>query len=56
LNKVGQFCIDLKLAAAYRGEVTKGLFFRGKDPLPFGDQIRSVKETIAYLLGEKVSA
>ena len=55
LNKVGQFCIDLKLAAAYRGEVAKGLFFRGKDPLPFGDQIRSVKETIGYLLSGKNS-
>lgn len=29
LEKVGQFCIDLKLAAAWRGEVDKGLFFRG---------------------------
>ena len=54
LNKVGQFCIDLKLSAAFRGEVSKGLFFRGADPLPFGDKIRSVKETIHYLLnGEK---
>ncbi|TIC78678.1 NAD(P)H-dependent flavin oxidoreductase [Crenobacter intestini] len=50
LSKVGQFCIDLKLAAAFRGEVSKGLFFRGKDPLPFGEQIRSVRETIDYLL------
>lgn len=50
LDKVGQFCIDLKLAAAWRGETDKGLFFRGKDPLPFGHAIRSVKETIAYLL------
>lgn len=54
LNKVGQFCIDLKLSAAFRGEVSKGLFFRGADPLPFGDKIRSVKETIHYLLsGER---
>ena len=50
LDKIGQFCIDLKLAAAFRGEVNKGLFFRGKDPLPFGNQIRSVKDTIEYLL------
>jgi nitronate monooxygenase len=50
LDKVGQFCIDLKLAAALRGETDKGLFFRGKDPLPFGHSIRSVKETISYLL------
>ncbi|MFV2028991.1 NAD(P)H-dependent flavin oxidoreductase [Neisseria sp. S1] len=50
LEKVGQFCIDLKLAAAWRGEVDKGLFFRGKDPLPFGNAIKSVQETIHYLL------
>ncbi|WP_239352799.1 NAD(P)H-dependent flavin oxidoreductase [Snodgrassella communis] len=50
LEKVGQFCIDLKLAAAWRGETDKGLFFRGKDPLPFGSAMRTVKETIDYLL------
>ena len=50
LSKAGQFCIDLKLSAAYRGEVSKGLFFRGKDPLPFGEQMRSARETIEYLL------
>lgn len=54
LAKVGQFCIDLKLAAAFRGEVSKGLFFRGADPLPFGDAIRSASETMHYFLtGEK---
>ena len=54
LAKVGQFCIDLKLAAAFRGEVSKGLFFRGSEPLPFGDAIKSVQETIQYFLsGEK---
>ncbi|MGL6071449.1 NAD(P)H-dependent flavin oxidoreductase [Craterilacuibacter sp.] len=50
IAKAGQFCIDLKLSAAYRGEVSKGLFFRGKDPLPFGEQMRSARETIEYLL------
>lgn len=50
LSKVGQFCIDLKLSAAYRGEVTKGLFFRGADPLPFGSAMRSARETIEYFL------
>lgn len=50
LAKAGQFCIDIQLAAAWRGEVDKGLFFRGKDPLPFGNTIRSVRETIQYLL------
>ncbi|TJZ77571.1 NAD(P)H-dependent flavin oxidoreductase [Chitiniphilus eburneus] len=54
LAKVGQFCIDLKLAAAMRGEVSKGLFFRGADSLPFGDAIRPVRELLDYLLtGQK---
>ena len=50
LEKAGQFCIDLKLSEAFRGEVDKGLFFRGKDPLPFGTAIKSVRETVEYLL------
>jgi nitronate monooxygenase len=54
IAKIGQFCIDLKLAAAFRGEVSKGLFFRGAEPLPFGETIRSARELIHYLLsGEK---
>jgi nitronate monooxygenase len=40
----GQFCIDHQLAAALRGDVKKGLFFRGAGALPFGDQIRSVRD------------
>jgi nitronate monooxygenase len=47
----GQFCIDHQLAAAMRGEVAKGLFFRGAGALPFGDEIRSVRELIERLLG-----
>ena len=50
IAKFGQFCIDLKLAAALRGEVDKGLFFRGAAALPFGTAIRPVRELIAYLL------
>ena len=50
LSKVGQFCIDLKLWSAFRGEVGKGLFFRGSETLPFGPAIRSVKELMDYLL------
>lgn len=46
----GQFCIDLKLAAAMRGEVDKGLFFRGRSKLPFDNAIRSVRELIDHLL------
>ncbi len=39
----GQFCIDQRLAAALRGEVDKGLFFRGAGALPFGDRIATVR-------------
>jgi nitronate monooxygenase len=46
----GQFCIDHQLAAALRGDVKKGLFFRGVGALPFGDQIRSVRELVERLL------
>ena len=46
----GQFCIDHQLAAALRGETHKGLFFRGVGALPFGDQIRPVRELMARLL------
>ena len=46
----GQFCIDTQLAAALRGDVKKGLFFRGVGTLPFGDQIRSVRELLVRLL------
>ena len=46
----GQFCIDTQLAAALRGDVKKGLFFRGAGTLPFGQRIVSVPELIARLL------
>jgi len=46
----GQFCIDNQLAAALRGDVKKGLFFRGVGDLPFGTQIRSVRELMERLL------
>ena len=46
----GQFCIDTHLAAALRGEVNRGLFFRGVGALPFGAEIRSVRELMQYLL------
>lgn len=46
----GQFCIDNQLAAAMRGDTRKGLFFRGAGALPFGDQIRSVRELMQHLL------
>jgi nitronate monooxygenase len=46
----GQFCIDTQLAAALRGDVKKGLFFRGAGALPFGEHIASVRDLIERLL------
>jgi nitronate monooxygenase len=50
IAKIGQFCIDTQLAAALKGDVAKGLFFRGAAALPFGREIRTVRELIDYLL------
>jgi nitronate monooxygenase len=50
LKDWGQFCIDNQLAASLRGDVQKGLFFRGRGELPFGSQIRSVRELMQRLL------
>jgi nitronate monooxygenase len=50
LARAGQFCIDLQLAAALKGDLQHGLFFRGGGRLPFGDRIRPVRELLAYLL------
>jgi len=46
----GQFCIEVQLAAAQRGNIEQGLFFRGSESLPFGREIRKVRELIEYLL------
>ena len=46
----GQFCIETQLAAAQRGDVKRGLFFRGTEPLPFGKEIRSVHDLLVLLL------
>lgn len=45
----GQFCIDQRLAAALRGDVAKGLFFRGVGALPFGAHIVSVQQLLERL-------
>lgn len=50
LAKAGQFCIDNHLAAALRGDLEKGLFFRGAESLPFGSAIRPVRDLIRYLV------
>jgi nitronate monooxygenase len=46
----GQFCIDTQLGAALRGDLKKGLFFRGRGALPFGEHIRSVRDLLERLL------
>jgi nitronate monooxygenase len=50
IEKAGQFCIDSQLVSALKGDVNKGLFFRGSEALPFGSAIRTVQELITYLL------
>ncbi len=50
IEKFGHFCIDTRLAAALRGEFNNGLFFRGREALPFGDAIRSVRDLLEFLL------
>lgn len=52
LAHAGQFCIDAQLVAAMNGDVKKGLFFRGSEPLPFGREIRPVSDLFALLLGD----
>lgn len=48
--KAGQFCIDAQLAAALRGDVSRGLFFRGAGRLPFGTEIRPARDLLAHFL------
>jgi nitronate monooxygenase len=50
IEKFGHFCIDTRLAAALRGDVANGMFFRGREALPFGPAIRSVHDLIELLL------
>ncbi len=56
IGSIGQFCIDTRLAYALKGDVKKGLFFRGSESLPFGGEIRPVAELIDYLLTGKMPA
>ena len=48
--EMGQFCIDQQLGHALEGDVKKGLFFRGKGKLPFGNEIRSVQELLVWMM------
>ncbi|MFT5588946.1 MAG: nitronate monooxygenase [Bradyrhizobium sp.] len=49
-GKAGQFCIDTQLAFAMNGDVERGLFFRGSERLPFGREVRPVRELMDYLM------
>ncbi len=50
-SEMGQFCIDKQLGHALDGETQKGLFFRGAGTLPFGSEIRPVRDLLQWLLG-----
>ncbi len=52
----GQFCIDTRLAYALKGDVNKGLFFRGSESLPFGAAIRPVADLLEYLMTGNILA
>ena len=52
----GQFCIDTHLTAALNGDTKRGLFFRGVGALPFGSEIRGVRELMACLLTAPAAA
>jgi nitronate monooxygenase len=56
IAKFGQFCIERRLADALKGDVKKGLFFRGSEKLPFGAAIRPVADLIEYLLSGRMPA
>ena len=44
--------VSAHLGAALHGDVERGLFFRGSEPLPLGSAIRPAKELVARLLEE----
>jgi nitronate monooxygenase len=50
IASAGQFCIATRLGYAVHGDVKKGLFFRGSEPLPFGEAIRPVADLLRYFL------
>jgi nitronate monooxygenase len=56
ISSIGQFCIDTRLAYALKGDVKKGLFFRGSEPLPFGNEIRPVAQLMDYLMTGRMPA
>ncbi|OOG79793.1 2-nitropropane dioxygenase [Hydrogenophaga sp. A37] len=48
---IGQFCIDQQLGHAMEGDENRGLFFRGAGTLPFGKDIRSVRDLMWWMMG-----
>ena len=50
IASAGQFCIATRLAYAVNGDVKKGIFFRGSEPLPLAGAMRPVAELLDYLL------
>jgi nitronate monooxygenase len=44
------------LGHALAGDVRKGLFFRGAGRLPFGTQIRPVRDLLDWLVGHPLPA
>jgi len=56
IASAGQFCIATRLAYAVHGDVKKGLFFRGSEPLPLAGAMRPVAELLDYLLTGRLAA
>ena len=54
-GRLGSVLHRQQLAAAMRGDVKQGLFFSGAGALPFGEQIRSVRELVERLLTRGVA-
>jgi nitronate monooxygenase len=50
IASAGQFCIATRLGYAVHGDVKKGIFFRGSEPLPLEGAMRPVAELLGYLL------
>jgi uncharacterized protein involved in response to NO len=51
IAKIGPFCIDTQLAAAVRGDVAKGLFFRGAAADRPGRLVLAVPHRFFFLVG-----
>jgi len=55
IASAGQFCIATRLAHAVHGDVKKGIFFRGAEPLPLAGAMRPVAELFDYLLAGELA-